>query len=415
MNASIDRITVLLIDDQPLIGQAVRAMLADQADLAFHYCQNPTEAVRLANQIGPTVILQDLVMPELDGLTLLKFLRANPTTRKVPIIVLSTKEDAVIKAQAFKLGANDYLVKLPDALELLARVRYHSAAYLNGVQRDRAMHELAEANATISSLNTRLQSENLRMGAELEVSRRLQQLLLPTDAELAAISDLELACYMEPADEVGGDYYDVLAYPGGVKIGIGDVTGHGLESGVLAIMAQMGVRTLLAAQEQDSRRFLNILNQAIYANLARLGLDKSMSFSLLDYRAGELSVCGQHEDLVVVRNGQASRHSTNDLGLPLGMLEDLGEYLGESRLAIAPGDGVVLYSDGITEAENRAGELYGIERLCRAAERHWRQPAERIKQGILAELRDHIGDHRIYDDITLVVMKRRAITDNSAA
>ena len=87
------RITVLLIDDQAMIGEAVRRMLASQADIDFHYCVDPTTALQRAGEITPTVMLLDLVMPDLDGLTLLKFFRANPATRDVPVIVLSSKEE----------------------------------------------------------------------------------------------------------------------------------------------------------------------------------------------------------------------------------------------------------------------------------------------------------------------------------
>src|SRR5207302_718357 len=124
-------LTVLLVDDQAIIGESVRRMLAAETDIGFHFCQDPTQAIATANRVQPTVILQDLVMPEIDGLQLVKFFRANAATRETPMVVLSSKEEPVIKAQAFALGANDYLVKLPDKVELIARVRYHSRAYLN--------------------------------------------------------------------------------------------------------------------------------------------------------------------------------------------------------------------------------------------------------------------------------------------
>ncbi|HEV3120955.1 MAG TPA: response regulator, partial [Isosphaeraceae bacterium] len=109
-------VTVLLVDDQMIVGESVRRMLADQADIQFHFCQDPSKAIETADAVAPTVILQDLVMPEIDGLQLVKFFRANKGTRQIPMIVLSSKEEPVIKAQAFALGANDYLVKLPDKL-----------------------------------------------------------------------------------------------------------------------------------------------------------------------------------------------------------------------------------------------------------------------------------------------------------
>ncbi len=143
------RITVLLVDDQHMIGEALRRMLAPEHDIDFHFCQDPTKAIKTANRIQPTVILQDLVMPEIDGMTLVRYYRANPETRQVPLIVLSSKEEAHTKAEAFALGANDYMVKLPDRLEILARIRYHSRGYINLLERNEAQAQLEKANRLI--------------------------------------------------------------------------------------------------------------------------------------------------------------------------------------------------------------------------------------------------------------------------
>jgi serine phosphatase RsbU (regulator of sigma subunit) len=143
-----------------------------------------------------------------------------------------------------------------EKTQLYEQIRAHAAELEVRVEERTA--ELAEANEEISALNEQLRAENLRMGAELEITRQLQQLILPKPEELAAVAGLDIAGYMEPADEVGGDYYDVLADNGQVKIGIGDVTGHGLESGMVMLMTQMAVRTLLTSGETDPVRFLDI-------------------------------------------------------------------------------------------------------------------------------------------------------------
>ncbi|GBC63398.1 adenylate and Guanylate cyclase catalytic domain protein [Desulfonema ishimotonii] len=147
------RITVLLVDDQKMVGEAVRRMLTGEKDIDFHYCQDPTLAIRTANRISPTVILQDLVMPEIEGLRLVRYFRANPGTRDVPLIVLSSEEEPETKAEAFALGANDYLVKLPDRLELLARIRYHSRGYINLLERDEAYNALLESRKQLEIRN----------------------------------------------------------------------------------------------------------------------------------------------------------------------------------------------------------------------------------------------------------------------
>ncbi len=156
-------VMVLLVDDQAMVGEAIRRALANQPDIDFHYCANPADALGVATQIKPTVILQDLVMPGVDGLTLVRQYRAKPATQDVPIIVLSTKDEPAIKSEAFAAGANDYLVKLPDKIELIARIRHHSKAYLNQVQRDAAYRALRESQQQLVDSNTALISLNQKL------------------------------------------------------------------------------------------------------------------------------------------------------------------------------------------------------------------------------------------------------------
>jgi two-component system chemotaxis family response regulator WspR len=150
-------VIVLLVDDQPIIGEAVRRALAGQPDIIFHYCDDPATALSVAERIRPTVILQDLVMPGVDGLTLVRRYRADLLIADTPIIVLSTKEDANVKSEAFAAGANDYLVKLPDTIELIARLRHHSTAYLYRQQRDEAYRALRESQRQLVEVNLELQ------------------------------------------------------------------------------------------------------------------------------------------------------------------------------------------------------------------------------------------------------------------
>jgi two-component system chemotaxis family response regulator WspR len=150
-------VIVLLVDDQPMIGEAVRRALLGQPGIIFHYCDNPAEALSVAARIKPTVILQDLVMPGIDGLTLVRRYREGPFTADTPIIVLSTKDDPKVKSQAFAAGANDYLVKLPDSVELIARLRHHSATYLYRQQRDEAYRALRESQRQLVETNLELQ------------------------------------------------------------------------------------------------------------------------------------------------------------------------------------------------------------------------------------------------------------------
>ncbi|HTJ92540.1 MAG TPA: diguanylate cyclase [Pararobbsia sp.] len=151
------RIMVLLVDDQAMIGEAVRRALSGDENIGFHYCSDPDKAVAAAELTRPTVILQDLVMPGTDGLTLVRQYRSIPALRDVPIIVLSTKEEPTVKSASFTAGANDYLVKLPDTIELIARVRYHSRSYINLQQRDAAYRALRRSQQQLLETNLELQ------------------------------------------------------------------------------------------------------------------------------------------------------------------------------------------------------------------------------------------------------------------
>jgi len=149
-------IMVLLVDDQPFVAELLQRKLANEHDISIHYCQESEQAVSTAEKIRPTVILLDLVMPGIDGLSVCHFIRAHPSICDIPVIMLSSNDDPVTKAAAFAAGANDYIVKLPDSIELIARLRYHSASYVNKQQRDDAYRALRASQMKLEELNMQL-------------------------------------------------------------------------------------------------------------------------------------------------------------------------------------------------------------------------------------------------------------------
>jgi len=148
---------VLLVDDQMMVIEGIRRMLVDEPDIVFHYCNDPNQAMEKVLELQPTVILQDLIMPDIDGYALVDAYRNNKETKNIPVIVLSTKEDPEDKCLAFERGANDYLVKLPDKIELVARIHAHSKSYLTQLQRDDAFKALRELQSELEKSNVELQ------------------------------------------------------------------------------------------------------------------------------------------------------------------------------------------------------------------------------------------------------------------
>ena len=273
---------------------------------------------------------------------------------------------------------------------------------------DERTKELIEANQEINSLNQRLTVENYRMSSELAVTRKLQEMILPRTKELNSIKELDIVGFMEPADEVGGDYYDVLQRNGRIKIGIGDVTGHGLESGVIMIMVQTAIRTLLINGEGNSVKFLSTVNQTIYENLQRMNCDKSLSLILMDYHDNKLYISGQHESVIVVRsNGEIEIIDTDSLGFPIGLTDEITEFIFELEIHLDLGDIVLLYTDGIPEAENQSKQHYGLKRLIQLISEVHKKTVDQIREIVIKDVREFIGSHKVYDDITFMVMKRK--------
>jgi len=295
-----------------------------------------------------------------------------------------------------------------------------------GIKLTVLMQQLEEVNQTLEQrvekrtkelFHTR--EENMRMGAELDVSRQLQKVILPTQQEISTIDGLEIAAFMQPADEIGGDYYEVLKHDSGALVGIGDVTGHGLESGMVMLMIQSIIRSQLSASSYDLIEMLKVANITIYNNVDRMNSEKNLTLMLLDYKnfglsaaaadrpSAEMTLAGQHESVIIIRNnGEVEEIDTDELGFPIGLVSDANDFFHSKKISLYQGDLVALYTDGITEAANTAHELYGTERLCKILQANYLKLPEDIKDLIIKDVKQHIGKQKIFDDLTLLVMKQ---------
>ncbi|MGB0560310.1 MAG: SpoIIE family protein phosphatase [Spirulinaceae cyanobacterium] len=327
-----------------------------------------------------------------------------------PILQLTSAADALAQGNLVqRVDADTPVQELNTLAQAFNSMAGQLRAFFTRLEekvQERTM-ELAEANQKIVTLNNKLQAENLRMGTELDLARQIQQMILPKPEELNQVEGLDIAGFMEPAEEVGGDYYDVLQRDGVLTVGIGDVTGHGLESGLLMLMTQTAVRTLQQVQERNPIAVLDAINRTLCHNVARMNSDKNLTLVILSYQAGQVRITGQHEEILVVRAGGAiERLDTMDLGLPIGLDTEITEFIDDTTVELQPGDGLVLYTDGIPEAYDAAEEQYGIERLCQVISSHWDGSAKAVQEAVVADFRDFLGRQKMVDDITLVVLKQ---------
>ena len=398
--------TILIVDD----SVTNRKFLASQVEAQNYQvatAANGKQAIQMIQTGSYDLILLDIIMPEVNGYQVLEWIRDSPW-QHIPTIMISALDqiDSVVKC--IEMGAADYLAKPFNSILLKARLEACLEQKRLRDQESLYIRQLAQANQKISKLNNCLQAENTRLSTELEVTQRLQSMLLPKEKELNQIKALEIAGFTEPAAEVGGDYYDVLQHQGRIIISIGDVSGHGLESGVLMLMVQTAVRTLIENNETNPKQFFEVLNRTIYQNVQRMDSDKNLSLSLVDYYDGMLRISGQHEEMLIVRSGGViERIDTVDLGFPIGLEETIEDFVFQTQIYLKQNEVVVLYTDGITEAENCAGVHYGLEKLCTVVQENWQQSAQDIQQAVIRDWRSHIGVEQVYDDITLVVFKRK--------
>jgi sigma-B regulation protein RsbU (phosphoserine phosphatase) len=257
----------------------------------------------------------------------------------------------------------------------------------------------------------KLEQDNLRMGAELDVAQRIQAMILPKEDELKNCQGLDVAAKMVPASEVGGDLYDVLPQKdGSTALVIGDVTDHGLASGLVMLMAQSALRLCLEEAKVDLLKSLQFLNSMLFKNVqTRMNDSRTLTLALFHYKDGLVRLAGQHESVVILRKGQAETEEigTGDFGTVVGMIEDIEPMLAETSFRLEPGDCMLLYTDGATEAENPKQEQYGIDRVKQSVVRAKGKPANEIVNAIFTDLMAFIDTARVYDDITLVVIRAR--------
>lgn len=339
-------VNVLLIDDQPIVGETVRRALEHEPDIVFHYCQDPTKAIAMANEISPTVILQDLVMPEVDGLTLVRFFRAHPNLKDIPLIVLSSREEPITKAEAFAIGANDYLVKLPDRIELIARIRHHSRGYINLLQRNEAYDAL-------------LKSEQ-RLAWEVARAAEYVTSLLPKPV---ADGRVRADWRYIPSAELGGDCFGYhWIDPEHFAIYLLDVSGHGVGAALLSVSALDTIRM----QSLPNTDFL-VPGQVLAAMNDAFQMQKHNNlyftcwYGVYDVRSRVLQYAsgGHPPALLISPDGNVQRLLTPNT--IIGAFPKMVSCSSSAR--VEPGSRLYVFSDGVYEVEAPDGAMWDLDGL----------------------------------------------------
>ncbi|SNT14749.1 sigma-B regulation protein RsbU (phosphoserine phosphatase) [Granulicella rosea] len=329
-------IKVLLVDDQRIVGETIRRMLLDIPGLEYRFCIDPTLALAEAESFGPTVILQDLIMPGVDGIDMVRAFRAQASTASTPLIVLSSKEEATTKADAFNAGANDYLVKLPDKLEVVARIRYHSAAYILRLQRDEAFKALEAQQRVIAQ--------------ELADAAAYVRSLLP--APMAGGSPVPSDWRFITSTALGGDSFGYhWLNPDQLAMYLLDVCGHGVGSALLSVSAINTIRnfTLPDTDFAVPSQVLSALNKAFPMG-EQDGKYFTMWYGVFTPSTRELRwASGGHPPAIAIApDGSSTLMSST--GMMIGAFPFA--VFGDLSATIAAGTKLYVYSDGCYEVSN---------------------------------------------------------------
>jgi len=238
---------------------------------------------------------------------------------------------------------------------------------------------------------------------EMEIAKKIQTALLPGNAQL---SGYEVSAVMKPAEEVGGDYYDIIESPdGGMWLSIGDVSGHGVESGLIMMMNHTCLDSLTCQSSQNSpSKILEKINYVMKENISKLKVNRYMSLSLLKLGKDHFLHSGKHQDILVYRSKENKIEIIKSIGTWIGIIDNMGDYLRDERIEIYENDIILLYTDGVTEAENLNNEMFGFERLIETFRKQVNLPVNIIVENIVNEILEF--QNKQDDDITVLACRK---------
>ena len=372
---------VLIVDD----AKANLDILVEglKADHKLSLALDGETALQIAARTPPDLVLLDIVMPGLDGYEVCRRLRQMPETAEVPIMFLSSLEEVQNKTRGFEAGANDYLTKPFEMLEVKARVR-----------------SLLKAKAYSDAVKE-------QMASELRVAREIQMGMLPHDfAGVEQAYQVGFGAVLEPAREVGGDLYGVCACgPERLVIFLGDVSGKGIPASMFMVRA-ISLARLLSRDIPEPERILARLNDELAADNPS---GMFVTFLCAVFEPGShrvtLANAGHCRPVLLPARG-SPRWALRNLGTALGFEPSL--EFERTELTLQDGDVLVLYSDGVSEAFNAKEECYGSERLLADVAGLAGQPAPAVTAGLLQRVRDFAGAAPQSDDIAILALKVNA-------
>ncbi len=370
---------ILLAEDHPTSRKLLAAML--KRNYAVVAAASGTEALELAAEHKPDLVLLDIMMPGMDGFQALEKLRADIIGPTVPVIFLTAREDTESREKGLEAGAVDYITKPYDRQELAIKVKNHLALY---------------------EAQKKIEENNRIMAQEMEMASQLQRSLLPQ--EFPHSDRLNFSVVYKPSSRASGDFYDVVeVVPGRIGFVQVDVSGHGVRSAIIGAMFKMAFQSF--AKEQISPAgVLAKINEEMVDLIPDMDF-LTVFYGIVDAETLELTFCNAaHPRPFLQRNGDGQIVELAAGGTLIGAFP--GVPFDEETVSLQPGDRILLYTDGVTESgkRNDKSTMYGEERLKRLfRERRGTEPGA-VVETILRDLESFSGKDTFDDDVSLMLV-----------
>jgi len=376
MEISSENVSGILIVDDSEINREICAMNLEHLNIPLFFAEDGEIGLRIAEEKNPDLILLDIMMPNMDGLTMLDKLKQNEKLAHTPVLMLSARGEIDSIVMALNAGANDYLKKPFAEEEMVARV--------NTLLRNRYLE--------------------LRLAEDLAAGAKMQQKFLTDSHKAEAVlrdCNVRISIYNKPYSSISGDFYHACNQaPGTGSFLLGDSCGHGLSAALIS-MRVIGYMQQLAVSGQGLNTILQMLNEDISGTLP-FGTFVAASLYRFEQDTVLFANGGQPYPVHISHSGIEEIENN---GPPLGL--KLSTSYTEQTIRFSPGDRLLIYTDGAVEAMDENGLPYGKRRLYHYLKHNWAgYSGSSLLTGLIQDLELYCGTTLFEDDISLILFER---------
>jgi len=366
---------ILIVDDDPETRSLLKEYLDEDSVFAASMAENGRDALESIGTDRPDLILLDLWMPVMDGISVTREIRTQPDLATLPIILLSGEGDKTKWIEALDAGANDFVAKPFNKSELLARINTH---------------------LKVATLTNELSRKNAVLEKERMLARRVQQNLLPNDLNF---SGLTVDMFYRASNQIGGDFIDAWEKEGQVHVLIGDVSGHDTASALL-MAACKGIFRSLGQTMSSPAEIVEEANRLFAEMASGNGIYLTMVYVLIERERDVLHVISAgHVPVFMIK--KAGIQTIDSTGPLVGW--DVGDSWETVSLEFSSGDTLFLYTDGLAETQNSRGTQYGDGRLQVLLSEY--RPGPTMIEAVLNDV-EQFACGSFCDDMTLVTITR---------